>query len=290
MLELLLSPRKAERRPWEMFFIGLFYASLSVLLVNWLFSGDSVLSKYSGMIVVTFSVMFTMPFIYYVFRHEEERDMNYQGAFKMLWQHRKALFALMWLFLGLVVAFSFWYIVLSSGQNFKVQIETYCQINRPGNFNECVSQYGIEKTSKATGYATSTNKFFAIFANNIKVLIITLIFSLIFGAGAIFILSWNASVIAAAIGIYSKSNLAALPCGLGRYLIHGVPEIAAYFVAAIAGGIISMGIVKHDVRGEKLWDIMQDTLNLIILAIIILLIAAFVEVYITPDVFNLLCG
>jgi uncharacterized membrane protein SpoIIM required for sporulation len=53
---------------------------------------------------------------------------------------------------------------------------------------------------------------------------------LIFGAGAIFILAWNASVIAAAIGIFANSDLSKLPMGVMRYMIHGIPEIGAYFI------------------------------------------------------------
>ena len=59
------NPRKAERRPWEMFFVGLLYGSLSLLIVRWIFSQDPVLSKYSGLMIVLFAVMFTMPFMYF---------------------------------------------------------------------------------------------------------------------------------------------------------------------------------------------------------------------------------
>ena len=107
MLEMLLSPRKAEREPWTMFFVGLIYASLSVLLVNWIFSSDAVLAKYSGILVVTFTVMFSLPFMYYLIKNEEEKDMHYEGIFRVLREHSKAIISLLWLFLGFIVAFSF---------------------------------------------------------------------------------------------------------------------------------------------------------------------------------------
>jgi hypothetical protein len=44
MFEMLINPRKAEKRPWEMFFIGIFYATLSLVLVKWIFGSDPVLS------------------------------------------------------------------------------------------------------------------------------------------------------------------------------------------------------------------------------------------------------
>jgi len=286
MLEMLINPAKAEKNPWEMFFIGAFYGTISLLLVKWIFSGDPVLSKYSGILVVTFCVMFTIPFIYYTLKLEEEKDLQITGFKRLILEHNKAIYAFMFLFLGLVVAFSFWYIVFPSGnQNFIAQIETYCMINKPAHFDECVSEYGIQQVSKTTAFLTSKEKIVNIFANNIYVLIFTLVFSLIFGAGAIFILAWNASVIAAAIGIFSKSNLANLPLGLARYMIHGIPEIGAYFIGALAGGIISIAVIKHDVHSEKFWVILQDSLNLVILSVGVLFIAALMEVFITPALF-----
>jgi uncharacterized membrane protein SpoIIM required for sporulation len=114
---------------------------------------------------------------------------------------------------------------------------------------------------------------------------ISMIASLIFGAGAIFILAWNASVIAAAIGIFTRSNITQLPLGLARYLIHGIPEIAAYFMAALAGGIFSTAVTNHDNKRERFLMIVQDSLNLLVIAIVILIIAGLIEVFITPKLF-----
>ena len=282
MLEMLINPRKVERRPWEMFFVGIFYASVSLLLVNWIFTKDAVLSQYSGVLLVTFTVMFSMPFMYYVLKQEEKKITPQEGSLPLLLEHRRALAAFIWLFLGFVIAFSFWYIVLSSTQSFKAQIETYCLINQPSNFQECAKQYGIKTSSVATGFTTSTERLLLIFTNNIYVLIFTLVFSLIFGAGVIFVLAWNASVIAAAIGIFTKLQLKSLPFGLLRYMIHGIPEIVSYFIVALAGGLVSVAIIKHEAGTEKFWQVLQDSLNLIIVAIIVLAIAAIIEVFITP--------
>ncbi len=285
MLEMIINPRKAERKPWELFFIGLFYASIAILLVNWIFAKDAVLSRYSGILVVTFTVMFSIPFIYYTLKLEENKVNDRRGTLALLIEHKNAIYAFLWLFLGFVVALSFWYIVLPSPQNFRAQIETYCLINRPANFDECVKQYGLKDLSGTTAYATAKDRLFLIFANNIYVLIFTLVFSLIFGAGVIFILAWNASVIAAAIGIFTNSKLSALPLGLGRYLTHGIPEIGSYFMVALAGGMVSVAVIKHEIGTEKFWEVLQDSLNLIILSIIVLFIAALIEVFITPALF-----
>ncbi len=285
MLEMLINPKKAERMPFELFFVGAFYASLSILLVNWIFAQDAVLSRYSGILVVTFTVMFSMPFIYYTIKLEERKIEPSKGMFALFREHKRAIYAFMWLFIGFVVAFSAWYLILASNQSFRAQVETYCLINRPSTFNECVAQYGIKGTSYATAHATSGERLFMIFSNNIYVLIFTLIFSLIFGAGVIFILAWNASVIAAAVGIFSKSSLANMPLGLARYMIHGIPEIASYFIVALAGGLVSAAVIKHELGTDRFWQVLQDSLNLIILAVIVLFVAGLMEVYLTPALF-----
>ena len=285
MLEMLITAKKAERRPWELFFIGAFYASLSVLLVNWIFAQDAVLSGYSGILVVTFTVMFSMPFMYYVIKLEESKVTDSKGAISLIREHKNAIYAFMWLFFGFVVAFSVFYIILPTTYSFKAQIETYCVINRPANFNECVRQYGIEDVAQPTAFLSNTERLFLIFSNNIYVLFFTLVFSLIFGAGVIFILAWNASVIAAAVGIFSNSSLAGLPLGLARFMIHGIPEIASYFIVALAGGLVSIAVIRQETGTEKFWSVLQDALNLIILAVIVLFAGALLEVFVTPILF-----
>ena len=282
MLEMLINPRKAERRPWEMFFVGVFYASVSILLVNWIFVKDPVLSAFSSILVVTFTVMFSIPFVYYIIKLEESKVTDNSGTIARLKSHRRAIYAFLWLFVGFVVGYSFWFMVSPTTINQEAQIKTYCGINQPGNFEECASQYGIKDTTSPTAFLSNKERLFLIFANNIYVLIFTIIFSLIFGAGVIFILAWNASVIAAAVGIFTQSNLSILPLGLLRFMIHGIPEIAAYFVAALAGGIISIAVIRHEIGTSRFWEVLQDSLNLIILSVIILIIAAALEVFVTP--------
>lgn len=285
MLEMLINPKKAERKPWELFFVGAFYAALSVLLVNKLFGQDMVLSKYSGILIVTFTVMFSIPFIYYTIRLEEKKITPKFGSISLLKEHKRAILAFMFLFLGFVIAFSLAYMFMPSNENFRAQIETFCLINRPSNYNQCIEQYGIKETTSPTGFATNKERLFLIFTNNMYVLIFTLVFSLIFGAGVIFVLAWNASVIAAAIGIFTQSKISYLPLALARYMIHGLPEIASYFIVALAGGLVSVAVIRHEFGTEKFWEVLQDSLNLVIISVVILFAAALMEVFLTPILF-----
>ena len=286
MLESLINPKRAEKGPWKMFFVGLIYASLSLLLVHWFFAGDPSLSAYSGIIVVTFCVMFSLPFMYYLIKREEKKDEEIEGFFDVWRVHSDAIYAFMWLFLGLLVAFSFWNIVLQNPLLFNAQLETYCAINSPSNIENCVQEYSfVKETSILTGAATKQTRLLSIIENNVYVMIFTLIFSLIFGAGAIFILAWNASVISAAIGIFSKYQLTDIPKGLLRYMIHGFPEIAAYFITALAGGIFGVGILRNGFQNKKFLRVVENVITLLFISIIILIIAALIEVYFTPILF-----
>lgn len=288
MFEMLINPAKAERKPWEMFFVGVFYASISILLVEWVFKNDPVLSAAGGILVVTFTVMFSIPFMFYMFRIEEVKSSQEgSSAIQLLKEHRRALWAFMWLFVGFVIGFSFWYILLQTTTSAEQQLKTFCNINKP-NDPKCAETIlsNTKEQLGPTAFASNRERMFLIFANNTYVLIFTLIFSLLFGAGVVFILAWNASVIAAAIAIFTKSDLNYLPLALLRYFVHGLPEIGSYFIAALSGGMISFAVIRRDIGTEKFWRVLQDSLNLIILAVILLFVSALIEVFVTPMLFS----
>tara|TARA_Y100000034_G_scaffold67954_1_gene81994 strand:- start:5696 stop:6550 length:855 start_codon:yes stop_codon:yes gene_type:complete len=284
MLESIINPKRTEKGPFKMFFVGLIYASLSLLLVKWFFSGDTILYQYAGMLVVTFSVMFSLPFMYFLFKREEEEDEQVEGFFGVWKMHSDALYAFMWLFLGFIVAFSFFNNILQDPILFNAQVETYCAINSPGNVEDCVLRNSFGSIS--TGAVTKEMRLLSIMGNNITVMIFTLIFSLIFGAGAIFVLAWNASVIAAAIGIFTKYQISEIPIGIARYMVHGFPEIAAYFVTALAGGIFGVGVIRNGIKNKIFLRILENTVMLLFIALILLIIAGLIEVYFTPLLFN----
>ncbi len=296
MLETLINPKKAERRPWEMFFIGFLYAGLSILIADFLFLKNPVFTNYISILIVCFTVMFSIPFFFYIIKIEEEKDIQIKSEKKLLRQHSRAINALLFLFLGYIVAFSVFYIVMPQNTtkiNFKIQVETYCLVNARHNFDDCVENYlsgkyileGRTTKGQVPSIREGMSRVSIILSNNFYVLLFCLLFSFLFGAGAIFILAWNGSVIAAAIGMFARKNIAELPLGFLRYLIHGLPEIASYFVIALAGGIIGTAIIKHEFGHKKFWHILQDSLDLIIIALLILIVAAFIEVFVTPIFF-----
>lgn len=285
VIESFINPKEAEKHPWRLFFIGFLYATAAAFLSYWIFR------QYSSLVMVTLTVIATMPLMYRTLKHEERIDTLLDKETKILKHHSKTLSFLLFMFIGYIVAFSLIYILAPAEWTsllFKSQVETITQIN-----------------NRVSGNAESdviSNIFASIFFNNIRVLMFSIFFAFFYGAGTIFILAWNATVIGAAMGTFMKNVLAeyiakfgsvniinylnAFSLGFFRYTIHGLPEIAAYFVGGIAGGIISVAMINHDLETDKFKNIMLDALDLTMLAILILFIAAVIEVYVTPAFFG----
>ncbi|OIO40644.1 hypothetical protein AUJ10_02250 [Candidatus Pacearchaeota archaeon CG1_02_31_27] len=296
MLESLINPKKAERRPWEMFFIGLIWTIVAIVLVDLIFLKNYTFAKYNSILIITFAVMLSIPFMFYLIKYEEKKCLKIEKEKTLMKEHGKAILAFTFLFLGIMVAFILAFIVLSIpglfpdyiiSENFDAQIRTYCSINMPGAVEDCVKNVGVGTVSQGIvpGFSEGLSRIARILTNNFYVMIFALLFSFIFGFGAIFILTWNASVIATAIGIFINASLAKLHTGFLRYLVHGIPEILAYFIAALGGGIISIAVIKHHYKDDKFWRILQDSLDLIILAIVVLIVSAVIEVFIIPLLF-----
>jgi uncharacterized membrane protein SpoIIM required for sporulation len=281
VLESVLNPFTAAKRPWELLVAGIFYGSAALFLSIWIFE------EYASLVMVFLTVMACIPLFYKTLRSEEAKDLLIKSETKLLKEHGKAIMLLVLLFIGLTIAFSFWYVVLpaeTSSNVFKIQTQTIASLNQ-----------------QVTGSIAKFNLLNRIFLNNIKVLIFCILFSFIYGSGAIFILSWNASVIGAAAGNFIRTHLAQYAGAVGfskvaayfyasslsilRYSLHGIPEILAYFVAGLAGGILSVAIIKRDFGTKSFERILLDSSDLILIAVFILFIAALLEVFVTPIFF-----
>ena len=282
VLESLLNPINAEKSPSKMFFIGIVYSIIAIFLSLWIFS------DYPSLVFVFLIVICSVPIIYNTIKIEEHKELYFEDETALLKEHSKALSFFMFLFLGVVVTIAFAYVFLPGetiSNLFEIQIETLSQINNSFTGNT-IQPFNI---------------FVHILMNNLKVLVFCLLFSFLYGVGAIFILTWNASVIGVAIGNTIRTNLAyvtqnaglttfteyfhVISFGLLRYSIHGIPEILSYFIAGLAGSLISIAVIRHDFETKKFDRILLDTSDLIIIAIAMIVASAYLEVYITPLIF-----
>jgi stage II sporulation protein M len=262
--QILLSPKKAERHPIEILLVGFFYASLSLVLSYWIFP------EYSSLVMVFLTVISCLYLIESLIIMEENKEDDYSSEYNTLRRHMKTIYFLIMLFLGFLLAFTFWTLILP--EHLSVQI-----------FSS--QSQSIEQIKSLTGSSISqTNDFQTILLNNLRVLLLSLVLALFYGAGAIFVLAWNASIMGFAIGELTKNTLGliALPHSFLRYFLHGIPEMAAYFLAALAGGIVFISLVRGDLKKGKAKRILYDFIILVALSMIILIIAAFIESFVSP--------
>lgn len=289
MLELLVFPKEGEKKPWVLFLVGFVYASLSYLLVHFVFGRDVVLSRYSGLLVAVFTTLFSIIFVHYAMRLDEQEDLDddEKDDIKSIMREWKILSMFLWLFLGFIVAFSLWQVVFSSSIAMNSQIETYCVLKNPIGYTNCFNQYN--STGMISGINTTpTGSFGGIFMNNLLVFIFIVLFSLLFGAGSIFIIAWNASIISVVIGLSIKYNLSNLAFGISKFMIHGIPEIAAYFIATMAGGMASfalMGYIHDSITLDNLRKIIRHAAMFLLVGILVLALGVLIELYISPILF-----
>lgn len=264
MFDILFNPKKAERHPFEMMFIAVFYSSISILIASWIFE------EYMSLISVFFTVISCLYVTQGAIKREALKENRYEER-RLLKEHIKPLKLFIFMFIGIVISFSFWTYALPAEKTIDL-------------FNvQSVVLDGIR--GSITGDAIGESQIFGIiFKNNLKVLFVSLVVSLMYGAGAIFVLTWNASIMGYVIGsVASEYGAISFPAAFTKYFLHGIPEMLSYFVAILAGGIIYATLVKgkfkNNISSKKM---ILDVSILLIIALLLMTGAALLEVFVSP--------
>jgi len=288
VLESLVKGVDAEKKPFKVFILGFLYSAVAIFMALWIFRSEA------SLVLVFLTVFASLPLVYATLKLEAKKGITVKSEFKLIKEHWNGLRLFIFLFLGYVFAMAIAYILLPSGvvaDLFSSQVSTIQSIN----------SHFFSSDSLINANVTAVDFFSMIVMNNFRVLFFCIFFSFFFGAGAIFILTWNASVIAAAMGTFVRHNLASYAgvfgfskiatyfhlffLGTMRYMTHGIFEILAYFVGGLAGGLISLAILNYKVNDDKFRMLVRDAIDLILVAMIITVIAGLVEVWVTPVLF-----
>lgn len=279
MLESLVKFRSAKEKPWIVAFWAFIISSVAVFFSTQIYSQVQV-SGVSINISGIFAVLFTIiPSIYFVTLfikseerlEEEEIAKHYKKGF--FERHERDILMFLFYFLGLTISFAVWSLVLEPSF-FQIQLSTICGIN-PAFCSSPGLAGGI--TGIASGQ-TAFGSFFIYLTNNIQVMLFAFIFSIVFGAGAVFIIVWNASILGVVIGNLSKTLMEIPFYGLS-YLPHGLPEIAGYICAGLAGGILSAAIIRGHHKRGVFRVVLFDSMKILILGIALIILGAAIEAW-----------
>lgn len=280
VLEFIYSTQRISRHPSIIFFEALILSVLAALLARFFFIPEHISFGILIFITIGFIPIFAKLFSYnsYLF--------NYSSNFFQ--RHKTIMLQLLYVFLGVFVAFTFIFFIVNTETRevmFSTQLSEIDKITHTRNtLTGQVSGTQIKKESNFS------NAFNLIFSNNLGVVIRAGLLSLFYGAGAIYLIAWNASILATAIANDILVNLGGVVGvsgmleGIGNALItligyipHGLPEVLAYILISLAGAIFARALIKGLFFTEFRWVIIKDLILLVISAIALLLVGALIE-------------
>lgn len=285
VLESIIKGEEARRHPLVMMFLAGVLASVGIWASFVLFPANaSVLS-------IGFITIGIVPILYTIFILEEAEEASKKGFWpSFIARHFDIIKIYAWFFIGLVLTYSLWYVVLPGDERTTVFSEQNQVIGAIGNLRESL-------TGNFAGPQIVCGEnlwcwFNVILQNNLQVLFWAIVLSLVYGVGAMFLIAWNASVIGALIGQntlmlvsgYAGFGPFSYILAYGHALIkslglipHGFFEVLGYFIGAMAGALISIVVTKGHYRKHELKQLAKDSLGLILIAVIMLFIGALIE-------------
>jgi len=269
MLESLIKYNEIERHPWITFLWALLISSVGVLFsiqLSYQIQVSGNLINLTGLFSVIFTIIPSVYFLTMFIKRQEgmdERDIakHYEKGFWM--RHDRDIVIFLFYFFGLTFSFAFWAFMLPA-ETFQIQAMKIHEIRVLAG-NILVGSAGVSE-------ATS---FIRVLLNNLQVTAFAFIFSLLFGAGAVFIVVWNASILGVYIGRLSETILH-IPGVSLSFLPHGIPEIAGYLLAGLAGGIISAAVIRGH-KKDIVFGVTMDAVKLLGLALLFVFLGALIE-------------
>ncbi|MBI4019186.1 MAG: stage II sporulation protein M [Candidatus Aenigmarchaeota archaeon] len=265
VLEAVLVPKNVKNRPLKILVLSFVYSIVAISFSHHLFPAQS------SMLAVALITIIFIPFFQKLFEQDEVSEILSLKKLKdnVFLRHEATIKAFSLFFIGttLAITVSYYFFPQYDGV-FTLQTSTL--------------------QSFATGRVTDMGTMLLLMANNTQVMLLMFILSTIFGAGAVLILAWNASVIGVYLGMIARAFTSAgvdsataffygVQSGLFSIALHGVPEILAYFIAGIAGGILSVGIARERIGSLRFKKIFMDSIKLLALAQILIISAAWLE-------------
>ncbi len=268
MLEQLLRKRWIEHRQIYAFFLGLVYTIIAYITATIFFKDAySIATMFLITILLVPSLMKLL--------NIEEKIERKDGTKHFLKDHAPIFKTYIFLFLGILAGYLVFGFFATGTDRFS-NLFGY-QLN----FLESQGAMNFEKTAYEP-----MNKFMVLFTSNVLVALIAFVLSLFYGAGAVFLVVFNASIFSAFIlSFMQKIGEGMQLYAMGIFSLHLVPELLGFLFAAVAGGVISKALLKEKFGTEEFSNVFKDATLILIIAVALILIAAFLETFVTTPFF-----
>jgi len=281
VLELLINTDKLRHSPSLMFLDAVILTTMSIIFAIVLFPNNN-----TSIAALAFITIGAVP----LFSKLYSRDSYISNFDKTFFQRHKTIICLLlWFFLGIFVTYLGAYFILPQGASANVFSSQAGEISGIAKIQASIGTGDLIGVSSE--YSRFKEVFFLILINNLLVVLSATLLSFFYGAGGLFLISWNASilslVIAKDIGISFAgvaSGSASMFTGIWytilnffSYLPHGLPEIIAYFLVSVAGAMFARDLFRGIFTTDFKWVALLDFIYLFVLAAVFLAIGALIE-------------
>lgn len=265
-----------ERRPYIAFLFGFFYVFIGYFIAGFFFDNVSIAMLFLATLLI-------VPSLIKLIEIEEQRESRY-GLRHFFKEHKDILEAYIFLFIGVFAG----YVLLgyaAEADKFSsiFQFQINFLKNQEGLSRELIESFFVKPLEP------SIENVAGVLQNNITVMLICFVLSIFYGAGAVFLVTLNASIFASFVvfvGSYLADKLSKVLLIIGMFMIHMVPEMSGFLLAAVAGGVLSKALLKERFGSKGFRNVLKDAVMLLILACCLILLAAFLEVYVTTYLFH----
>lgn len=265
-----------ERRPYISFFFGFLYVFAGYFIAGFFFDNVSIAMLFLATLLI-------VPSLIKLIELEEKRESKY-GLRHFFKEHKDILEAYIFLFIGVFAG----YVILG----YVVNADNFASIFQ-FQLNFLKNQQGLSKEVIDAFFSSplqpSLENVAGVLQSNIMVMLICFVLSIFYGAGAIFLITLNASIFASFVVFvshYLAQKISEIFLIVGLFMIHMVPEISGFLLAAIAGGVLSKAIMKEKWTSHEFRNVIKDAVMLLVISCVLILVAAFLEVYLTTYLFH----
>ncbi|MBW3014833.1 stage II sporulation protein M [Candidatus Woesearchaeota archaeon] len=271
MLESVLKIDKISKRHLFAFVLGFMYTFIGALTSYLLFK------DFMSTATLFFTTLLTVPTLTSYIK-KEERIESLAGLKHFFRNHKDIIETYIFLFLGVFIA----YIILAAGAYNSSLLEYQTSF---------LEKRGVNSELVESVPESSFGAFMYILDKNLLVCVIAFLLSIAYGAGAIFLIIFNASIFATfivKITQYVTTSITHTAALTGSLMVHTVPELSGFLLAAISGGVISKALVTEKIGSNAFKNVIKDATMLFLLSLLIITIAAFLEIYVTRGLLRLI--
>jgi len=273
VLEQFLESPHVKRHAYFILFLSLIYVFIAYGIA-YLFFKESM-----SLVAVFTLTIILIPSLHHIISLEEqiERKNGLRHFFRNHATIFKVYFAA---FLGILIGFVMIGALFDSVDIYAYQID----------FLTGQSSIGAGAISKfASGsYVPSFADVIGLFSQNLGVMLIAFALSVFYGAGAVFLVVFNASLFSAFLFSFINSTSKTIA---SISFIHFIPEISGFLLAAIAGAILSAAIINESFSSPYFKNVMKNTCIMLVFSIALVFMGVILEIYVSGSlIHSLLSG